>query len=80
MVSRGKIKRKARVIDYYYKQGGKCAYCKIGMTLSLGFQNTATIDHIIPKAHKRIKGVFNEVAACQKCNNITELYALGLYR
>jgi 5-methylcytosine-specific restriction endonuclease McrA len=62
------MKRKARIRQYFEEQGGLCVYCFQKMTLKLNKPNTAQIEHIIPKAHKRVTGHFNEVAACSTCN------------
>lgn len=39
------------------------------MTLELGYTNTATIDHVIPKSKGGLSDKFNEVAACHDCNS-----------
>ena len=62
------MKRKERIIKYYEEQDGKCVYCFEQMTLELDRPNTAQVEHIIPKAHKRVTGHYNEVAACATCN------------
>ena len=64
-----KRNRSERIRRYFEEQSGCCAYCGEDMTLDLGYGNTATIDHIIPKAVLHIKGEYNEVAACSDCNN-----------
>jgi hypothetical protein len=43
-----RIKRKNSAVQRYAEQGKKCVYCCSKMTLTLGFTNTATIDHITP--------------------------------
>lgn len=62
------MNRKQRIKDYFAEQKGRCAYCFNQMTLELNKPNTAEIEHIIPKSHRRIPGHFNEVAACSTCN------------
>lgn len=64
------MKRKARVRQYFTDQNGHCAYCFQKMTLDLNKPNTAEVEHIVPKSHRRIAGHFNEVAACTTCNRI----------
>jgi 5-methylcytosine-specific restriction endonuclease McrA len=64
------MKRKRQIVDLFEKQAGKCAYCHKDMTLSLGRDNTATKDHVIPKSKFRISDEFNLVAACNKCNSL----------
>lgn len=63
-----KINRKQRAIDYFEQQKGRCAYCFQKCTLKLNKPNTFEVEHVIPKAHRHIKGTFNEVGACSKCN------------
>lgn len=58
------------------------------MTLALGFNNTAEVEHIVPKAYQKVKGEYNEAAAGAACNRykrdkplykvITELRELKL--
>jgi len=64
------MRRKAQLRDLFNQQAGKCAYCKEDMTLELGWSNTATRDHIIPKSKFKISDKFNLVAACNRCNMI----------
>jgi len=40
------------------------------MTLDLGYDNTATIDHFEPTSKGGLKKKFNEIAVCSKCNNV----------
>ena len=63
-----KINRKPKIRKLFNEQGGKCAYCHVDMTLDLGYDNTATIDHVIPQKIMKISNEFNEVASCLKCN------------
>lgn len=63
-----KISRKKRTVDYFMEQHGRCAYCFNEMTLALNKPNTAEVEHVVPKSHRRIAGHFNEVAACATCN------------
>lgn len=64
------MQRKEKLRRYFFAQKGKCAYCFNQMTLELGRENTAEVEHIIPKSHMKLPGKFNEVAACHKCNQI----------
>jgi 5-methylcytosine-specific restriction endonuclease McrA len=63
------INRCQKIIDYFVEQKGLCAYCFNKMTLKLGEPNTASIDHVIPRAVGGLSDKFNEVAACVTCNN-----------
>ncbi len=65
----GKGRRKRRLVRYYNEQAGNCAYCLHEMTLELGYDNTATIDHFYPTSKGGLKKRFNELAVCSKCNN-----------
>lgn len=63
--------RKLKIRELFDIQSGVCAYCKTPMTLELGYGNTATRDHVIPKSAMgkfTIKDSFNIVAACYDCN------------
>lgn len=64
-----KLKRNKRLIRYFNEQAGNCAYCLYQMTLELGYENTATIDHFEPTSKGGLKKRFNEIAVCSKCNN-----------
>jgi len=64
-----KHKRRARLVEYFNEQGGRCAYCLTDMILDLGYDNTATIEHITPRADGGTKRGHNEVCACFSCNN-----------
>ena len=64
-----RINRSAKIQRYFNEQSGHCAYCACEMTLTLNKSNTATIDHIIPKAQGGLSNEFNEVASCSDCNN-----------
>lgn len=63
-----KIRRIKKIRELYNEQGGFCAYCGTGMTLDMGFENTATQDHVRPVADGGGKSLRNIVAACFKCN------------
>jgi len=62
------VKRKGWLVKMFNDQSGICAYCKVEMTLSLGYNHTATKDHIVPRAHKGSNHKSNLIAACYKCN------------
>lgn len=64
------MKRKRQLVELFEKQAGRCAYCHKDMTLKLGWDDTATKDHIIPKSKFSISDEFNLVAACNKCNSL----------
>lgn len=52
----------------FYKQGGRCRYCKRAMTLGGNGFAAATRDHVVPRAAGgKQKG--NLVAACGDCNS-----------
>lgn len=58
----------------YQKQGGCCYYCGILMNFARGIfgepcDNTATIEHKIPKSRGGNNSSENLVLACNKCNN-----------
>jgi len=56
-------------------QNGKCVYCFTPMVLQLSgisrlSDNTATLDHIIPRSKGgKYDMSHNTVCACHKCNN-----------
>ena len=63
-----KIHRRNRIIRFFNKQFGQCHYCGTDMTLDLGYRNTATIDHVIPRKRGGPTKDWNIVAACYTCN------------
>lgn len=54
------------------KQYGSCFYCKCFVCMNLGFDNTITIDHVIPKSKGGTRLIENMVGACMLCNNIKQ--------
>lgn len=46
------------------RDGSHCCYCCI----PLG-QETATLEHIVPKSHGGTRAIFNLALACSRCNN-----------
>ena len=81
-------RRNRKIRDYFKKQAGECYLCGGAMTLDLNKHNTAEIEHLVPKSHRRVPGKFNEAAAGAACNRykadrplhevITELRRLKL--
>lgn len=63
------MKRKALLTTLFNLQGGKCFYCEIGLDLTTtNRENSATVDHVVPKSKEGKKDIFNSVAACRDCN------------
>ncbi len=60
--------RNGKIVRYFNEQSGICAYCREEMTLSLGYPNTATVDHIIPVSKGGLRKHYKEIAACYDCN------------
>ncbi len=64
--------RKPKIVSLFHKQKGKCYLCGKQMALRLGLPNTATEEHVIPKASSYPgyagKGK-NIKAACAACNH-----------
>lgn len=70
----GNIRRKLRVLRQiaFDRQGGRCYYCDVVMVMpkkGAMYPNTATADHLLPKAAGGADVEHNIVAACQSCNN-----------
>lgn len=55
--------------ELYERAHGRCHYCGIEMTLKRGRDNTATKDHILPRAASGTSHPRNLVCACWACNN-----------
>ncbi len=68
------MKRNEKLLEMFNEQSGFCAYCKQRMDLELGKDNTAEIDHVVPRSVLRSKDIYdmdeNLVAACHMCNNL----------
>lgn len=63
-----KIGRKNSVVKAFSQNKGVCMYCSSEMTLSLGYSNTATIDHVTPKSKGGVNKWPNKVLCCYSCN------------
>ncbi len=46
----------------------KCFWCKQDTREELGYQNTATIEHLTPKSKKGTNDPSNLYSACHRCN------------
>lgn len=55
---------------HFNRQSGICVYCHHPMTLEKHQMNTATRDHIIPRAAEGPTVPFNIVISCYRCNQI----------
>ena len=53
----------ARRCAIVYRGGGYCAWCRVPLT-----QDTAQIDHVVPRRHGGSDDPANLVAACSECN------------
>lgn len=62
------VRRRRRLVTLFNIQSGACVYCREPMTLHLGFQNTATLDHVISRSRGGRTNERNLVAACYSCN------------
>lgn len=69
-------KNKVDLGELFYKQKGRCYWCKGAMELGGDSARSATREHLVPQAYggrafvKRSKRrVKNIVAACKACNN-----------
>ncbi len=50
-------------------QNHRCCYCGQEMTQESDFNNTATIEHVVPRGRGGKNEMANKVAACYRCNN-----------
>lgn len=62
-------RRKQSLLRVFEDQSGRCSYCGVNMTLSLGQPNTATRDHVVPRSAGGPTEAWNIVAACSCCNS-----------
>lgn len=63
-----KTPRRPKLVKLFEDQSGLCAYCVEPMTLDLGFDKTAEIEHVVPTSQGGERKWRNEVAACHECN------------
>lgn len=63
-----KLKRKGKLVEMYNQQAGLCAYCGDKMTLDLGYDKTAEVEHVRPISKGGARKWYNEIAACHECN------------
>jgi 5-methylcytosine-specific restriction endonuclease McrA len=63
---------KLRVIAYWWKeQGGKCCLCGLKMLkYGGGLENSATVEHVIPKRENGPNTVGNVRLAHARCNHV----------
>ena len=77
-----KLKSKQLRKKWIYKlsesQNHRCCYCGIRTVSEIGFKNSATIDHIIPKSrgpntlewYNFVNDYYNLVMCCSHCNSL----------
>lgn len=46
----------------------RCHWCQQNLREKMGWQNSATIEHVVPKSHGGTGEIWNLVAACHRCN------------
>ena len=46
----------------------RCYWCSCGLRREIGYQNSATIEHLVPKSAGGPDSVWNLAAACRRCN------------
>ena len=61
-------KRNKKLTDMFNEQSSICPYCHEGMCLDLGWDNTAELDHIIPKSKGGTDAKDNLIVVCHACN------------
>ena len=66
--TRFKVNRGERVTRMFNEQSGLCSYCGEDMTLDLGYDQTATVDHVKPLSKGGERFHTNEVVCCSSCN------------
>lgn len=69
-------KNKVDLGELFYKQKGRCYWCKCAMVLGGNEDSCATREHLIPQSRggrnfvkRNGRRVRNIVAACKRCNN-----------
>lgn len=60
--------RNGRRRTFWQAQKGLCHYCKRVMVIEIGYANSVTIDHVVPKCRGGSNKRHNTVAACWRCN------------
>lgn len=63
--SNKKTKRE-KIADRYQ---WRCYWCGCGLRRELGYQNSATIEHLVPKSQGGPDRIWNLAAACRRCNH-----------
>lgn len=61
-----------RRLKIWKRDGYKCHYCGCAVFKARGdnqFNNTATVDHVIPRSKGGTNHASNLVTACRRCNN-----------
>ena len=48
----------------------RCWWCNQITIPTIGFQNTATIEHVIPRGYGGTNEFWNLVSACHRCNDV----------
>jgi hypothetical protein len=57
--------RRVRVAERY---GWRCWWCSQRIRERMGWQNSATIEHLVPRSQGGSNEIWNLVAACHRCN------------
>lgn len=71
------MSKSARLRLSFNRQSGICTYCHHPMTLEKDRMNSATMDHVIPRAVGGTSASFNLVVACYRCNQIKGAMSLS---
>lgn len=61
-------KKLATKVKYHNLGHKRCHYCCVQLNYAQGFDNSATIEHMIPKSKGGTLAQVNSLVACQKCN------------
>ena len=61
----GRSKRRIKVANRYQ---WKCYWCSQGLRPEVGYQNSATIEHLTPRSQGGANHLDNLAAACYRCN------------
>jgi hypothetical protein len=60
----------ARRIRLAHRAAWKCMWCSQPMRAELGFENTCTVEHVIPRCEGGVNLISNLGSACARCNRL----------
>lgn len=62
------------------RAGWKCFWCDQSVRMDMGWQNSATIEHVLPKSQGGTNKLSNLTCACYRCNRLRRTQSVDKFR